>query len=145
MVVDRRLVDHHLADLERHVRLLEEERGRPRGEIEADPVRAAGVQHLLQIAVETVSNLANHLAAECGWETPRSYVDSLANLHRHGVVREAGLARRLEQMARFRNLVVHRYWEVDMGEVYRILQDHLDDFREVAEAVRRYLREHPDR
>ena len=32
-------------------------------------------------------------------------------------------------MIRFRNRVVHFYQEVDEQEVYRILTDHLDDFR----------------
>jgi uncharacterized protein YutE (UPF0331/DUF86 family) len=33
------------------------------------------------------------------------------------------------RMIRFRNRVVHLYQEVDEQEVYRILTEHLDDFR----------------
>jgi len=36
----------------------------------------------------------------------------------------------LIQMARFRNRLVHIYWEVDDKEIYRILQTHLQDIRD---------------
>ena len=144
MVVDRRTVDTHLQELEEAVRLLRQEAGRSLEELVADPVRAFGVQHLLQISIEGLANVANHLAAECGWETPRSYLASFANLSRHGIITEAGLAERLEQMARFRNLVVHRYWKVEMHEVYRILQEHLGDLTATGAAIARFLAEHPE-
>jgi uncharacterized protein YutE (UPF0331/DUF86 family) len=33
-------------------------------------------------------------------------------------------------MTRFRNRLVHIYWEVDDNELYQILQTRLDDFRQ---------------
>lgn len=144
MVVDRRTVDIHLQELEEAVRLLRQEAARPLEQLTEDPVRAFGVQHLLQISIEGLANISNHLAAECSWETPRSYLASFANLHRHGVITDPELAERLEQMARFRNLVVHRYWKVDMAEVYRILQNHLPDLTAAGAAVARFLAEHPE-
>lgn len=47
-------------------------------------------------------------------------------------------------MARFRNLVVHRYWKVDLKEVYRLLQEHLGDLTEAGRAVAAFLSDHPD-
>ncbi|OFV90290.1 MAG: hypothetical protein A3G76_04750 [Acidobacteria bacterium RIFCSPLOWO2_12_FULL_65_11] len=57
-----------------------------------------------------------------------------------GVLREAGLvpaelAERLQQMARFRNLLVHIYWKLDYGQVYEILQRNLGDLRQFASIV----------
>lgn len=144
MVVDRRTVDSQLADIERSVRLLREEAKRPLPELVADPVRAFGVQHLLQISIEALSNISNHLASELGWEMPRSYVQSFENLMSEGVIQDLELAEHLIAMARFRNLVVHRYWKVEMDEVYRILQNHLDDLSHAAEALARYIANLPD-
>ena len=39
------------------------------------------------------------------------------------------LSQNLQQMARFRNMLVHVYWKVDYDRVYQILQRHLDDLR----------------
>lgn len=142
MVVDRRLVQSYLADLDRYLRLLETERQRALAELTADPVRAYGVQHLLQICIETLVNLANHLCSECGLPVPRSYAESFRNLEQQGIVQPA-TASTLVQMTRFRNLIVHRYWEVDMGRVYVILQDHLDDIRAAAAEISHYLDQNP--
>ena len=35
------------------------------------------------------------------------------------------LLKRLEKMAKFRNLIVHLYWKVDNKEVYNILKNNL--------------------
>lgn len=144
LVVNRSLMDAHLADLDRHVAMLERERGKSAAGFAADPIRALGVQHGLQICIETVANMANHLSAECGFGAARSYVETFQNLQRGGVVRDAELASRLVQMARFRNLVVHRYWDVDMDRVLDILENHLEDFRAVARDIVRYMAEHPE-
>jgi uncharacterized protein YutE (UPF0331/DUF86 family) len=42
-------------------------------------------------------------------------------------------------MARFRNVLVHEYVEVDDAIVYRTLTSHLSDFDAYAQAIRAYL------
>ena len=37
------------------------------------------------------------------------------------------LSQGLHRMARFRNMLVFVYWELDYGLVYEVLQEHLDD------------------
>lgn len=41
----------------------------------------------------------------------------------------------MQDMARFRNRLVHLYWELESEIIYRILQSHLDDF----ERFRKYI------
>lgn len=43
-------------------------------------------------------------------------------------------------MARFRNLFVHVYWQVDDREVFRIIQAHLGDFDRCLMAIGQYLK-----
>ena len=38
-------------------------------------------------------------------------------------------------MARFRNLLVHKYWDVDYARVYDVLREHLGDLREFVRAI----------
>jgi uncharacterized protein YutE (UPF0331/DUF86 family) len=42
-------------------------------------------------------------------------------------------------MVRFRNRIVHFYWDVDPAEVYRILREHLTDFDRYVVAIEGYL------
>jgi len=38
-------------------------------------------------------------------------------------------------MARFRNLLVHVYWEVDYGRVFDVLETDVDDLRAFSRAI----------
>jgi uncharacterized protein YutE (UPF0331/DUF86 family) len=45
------------------------------------------------------------------------------------------LSTRLQQMARFRNLLVHVYWEIDYGRVFDVIEHDLDDLRRFSRTV----------
>jgi uncharacterized protein YutE (UPF0331/DUF86 family) len=47
-------------------------------------------------------------------------------------------------MAKFRDVLVHLYLEVDLELVYRYLQENLDDFRTFARYVSEWLQTHTD-
>jgi uncharacterized protein YutE (UPF0331/DUF86 family) len=138
-LVDRRTVEAMLIDLNHAVSLLREEAQRPLSDFLKDEVRAFGVQHLLQISIESLANISNHLAADLSWVKPKSYVESFQNLVDQGVITDPTLGERLILMARFRNLVVHRYWKVDMKEVHQIIRDHLDDLTKVASDILEFI------
>lgn len=91
------------------------------------------------VAVEAAIDICNHLIASRSLGTPEEYADIFR------VMKEAGafddeFTEKLVQMARFRNLLVHRYWMVDDRQVYRILQEELGDFKLFEDAIRAYLR-----
>ena len=46
-------------------------------------------------------------------------------------------------MARFRNILVHLYAQVDVGRVYDNLQNHLDDFGQFAQYILDFLAQQP--
>ena len=46
----------------------------------------------------------------------------------------------LTNMAKFRNRLVHLYWEVDDQQVYEILQTRLDDFKSFLNAIAEFLK-----
>ena len=50
-------------------------------------------------------------------------------------VGKTSLAKKLARMARFRNRLVHLYWDIDYGEVFDFLPEGLEDLREYAKAI----------
>jgi len=48
----------------------------------------------------------------------------------------------LREMVSFRNRVVHIYWDVDDEAVYRIVQEHLNDFDRFTTLIADYLERH---
>lgn len=95
-------------------------------------------KYLLIVAVEAALDLCQHLAVRGGGRAPESYADCFTVLHEMGIL-PADLVESLRRMARFRNLPVHLYWEVDDRMVHRILQESLDDLTSFREVVARWV------
>lgn len=100
----------------------------------------AASKYLIVTAIEDVLSVANHIIASEGWRSPADYADAFVVLREHGVLSD-GLARRLAAMARFRNLLVHVYAEIDDRRVHRFLSEDLGDLEAFSSAVLDLLEE----
>ena len=49
------------------------------------------------------------------------------------------MIRKIRNMAKFRNRLVHLYWELDDRQLYDILQNRLDDFKKFLDYIARFL------
>lgn len=84
-------------------------------------------KHLLQVNVEAMTDVANHIAARNRWRTPGTSAEAFGLLEQHGYFTTNEL-KTFNEMVKFRNRVVHLYHMVDDNEIYNILQENLDDF-----------------
>jgi len=50
------------------------------------------------------------------------------------------LSDRMILMAKFRNRLVHLYWDIDRRELYRIIQEDINDFSKFQDAIVTFLR-----
>jgi uncharacterized protein YutE (UPF0331/DUF86 family) len=88
----------------------------------------------LLVAIEAALALCYHVSARRLRTAPEDYADCFAALERAGLI-PTELGGRLQQMARFRNLLVHVYWTIDYGRVFDLLQHDVDDLRQFARIV----------
>lgn len=88
----------------------------------------------LLVAIEAALALCYHVSARRLRAVPEDYSGCFGGLEKAGLI-SAPLSRRLQQMARFRNLLVHVYWTIDYGRVFDVLEHDLDDLREFSRAV----------
>lgn len=139
MVIDPHFVERIFREIEQHVILLRQVRGESLESLSSDPLRALGVQHALQIAIEGVLTLSHHVIAYCNLDPPEKNADTVATLLHHRVITDPQLAERLPRMIRFRNLLVHRYWQVSLELVLPILENNLDDFRLYCSQVQAFM------
>lgn len=91
-------------------------------------------RYYLIVLVEAAMNIANHLCARLLNEAPATYADIFSKLGEKQVI-SADLASRLASMARFRNLLVHGYGEVDNQRMLTIIRKDLGDVEEFLRAV----------
>ncbi len=102
-------------------------------ELHLDSVRLLLIQ-----AIEDAASICTHLMAHLGGMASSAYAECFAALQQCGVIDEA-LALRLQAMARFRNLLVHGYWQVDDQRVPRIAREEVGDLLEFLRQVAAYL------
>jgi len=107
-------------------------------EFAADFMRVESAKHLLQVSIECCLDISHHIIASERFRSPKTYVESFEILAAEGVLPTEHLPK-FKQMARFRNRLVHIYWELDEADLYQILQSHLGDFDQFARSIVAFL------
>src|SRR3989344_6940260 len=75
-----------------------------------------GLQHLLQISIEIIIDIGSHILAEKFSINPKTYADVIATLGEEDIVDQKFAAEQAE-MAKFRNMLVHYYDNIDDKKV----------------------------
>lgn len=96
------------------------------------------IRYGLQSAIQCVLDAGLHLLVERNFDRPQDSKEILLALGRHGII-PAELSDRIQGMAGFRNILVHRYFKVDSERVWQHLQQDLGDFTLFARHVRDWL------
>jgi uncharacterized protein YutE (UPF0331/DUF86 family) len=91
------------------------------------------------IAIESAIDICNHIISQNGYRAPEDYTDTFQVLGEQDVF-DKDFLRTLKDMARFRNRLIHLYWEVDDEQVYEILQSRLDDFKTFLDRTAAFLK-----
>lgn len=138
-MVDRARVSALLARIraerEQLGRLGDRDDARLLGDVDALPA----VKYRLIVAIEAATDVADHIIASEGLRQATSFADSFASLAEGGWL-AADLAASLADAARFRNLLVHQYADVDDRRVLEILRSRLGDLDRFVQGVADQLR-----
>lgn len=134
---DPEVIRRHLAALREALANLRRHAGCRAVELRANADLRWTVERGLQLCVQNALDIATHLAAASGLDSPdyATAIDRLAELS----VLSAEFAARLRPMAGFRNILVHGYLQVDLEILERILREKLSELEEFASRVEAYL------
>ncbi len=84
------------------------------------------MKYNLIIAIQAAIDICYHIVAKEGGRAPQGYGDCFKILGEREII-SLPFAQKLGRMAKFRNLLVHLYGEVDDQRVYRIMREDLSD------------------
>ena len=108
---------------------------------DAEKIRVA--ERSLQVAIQCCLDIGNHIVAAKDLGRPIDNEAIFRLLGDHGIVPMESIPK-LVQMARFRNLLVHLYLRVGAEELYRILQEDLEDIEAFMEHVVYFVERYGD-
>ena len=138
-MVDRYVVQARIAKIREYVALLRRIRSMTdERRFVSDPLTYGNAERYLQLAIQSVLDISNHIVADLGLGLPADSKELFVLLAKRRIV-SARFAKKLTSMAGFRNLLVHEYLEIDRHRVYQVLRDELRDFEAFIRAVSKLL------
>jgi len=137
-LTDPVLVGKRLVKLREYVGLLQRFRGRPRQDFVEDPFVIGNVERYLQLAIQVVLDICNHIVADDRLGAVEEYRDAV-RLPGENRYLTPDLAQRLIPLAGLRNILVDDYLDVDRGRIYDLVQDCLEDFEQFGYQIGRRL------
>ncbi len=87
---------------------------------------------------EALGSICVHVLARRFQVAVSNYAECFQRLEQKGVL-SAELSNKLRKMVRFRNIPVHRYWEVDDQRVLDYARQDVQDMDEMLQAVWNFL------
>lgn len=137
-MVDKALIMRKLVELERCLGQMREYSSITLDKYSEDWKTQRIVERTLQIMIELCVDTTSHIISDKGLRIPTSYSDTFKVLKEEKLIDEA-LYQIMERMAKFRNIVVHRYDRIDETIVIGILRKNLDDFLTYRDAILRII------
>jgi len=132
------LINERAADIKSALQLLATYGSLPKHDFLANETILSAAKYQLLVAIEAAQTICSHLAARVAKKAPASYADCFMTLFQASII-ERELAGKLAAMAKFRNLLVHRYADIDNDRVYAIINNDLKDLEEYLKQVGKFI------
>jgi len=139
-MIDKEKTESLLSELNNYINSLKELQKFSEKEYLEEMRNIYSGRYLLQISIETCINISNHIISRMNFGLPKEYADTFRLLNKNGVISN-DLMDKLILMTRFRNRVVHLYWDIDDSYVFGIINTNLYDIIEFENSIKKYLKQ----
>ena len=95
-------------------------------------------KHSLQESIEACLDIGSHIIAEKGFRRAEDYKDIYNVLEEERII-DPVLSAKLQAMAKFRNLIVHRYGKIDTKRIFIIMSEDINDIKQFASTILKYI------
>ena len=132
------IIRKRLNKLDEYLAILEKARRYSWEEFVGDPERYGSVERFLHLSLEALQDMGNHIIADLELgvvDRSRDIPDIFA---KQGWIDET-MKDTWIRMIGFRNILVHDYLEVDRRIVYEMLQNRLDDLKQIRDVFVQFL------
>ncbi len=141
-IMDERITEH-LKLLNRYILYLKEISTYPKERFLRDFLLIGSTERYLQLAIETCINIGNRLLSLIQFKkpisSPSTYKDIFLELERVGAIPQ-DFTTTMIKMVRFRNRIVHMYWEIEPEYLYEIITKNLKDFEKFEGYIANYMK-----
>jgi len=138
MMVDKRSLSKYLRDLEIYVEKLKLLQKENKVKILKDWRIQAQVERYLQISIECLLNIGEMVINGCKFRKPQNYRDIIKILGENKIL-TCQVEKGLDELAKFRNILVHEYIGLDYEKIYFHLKKDPQVINQFIKAVKVFL------
>ncbi len=103
-----------------------------------NPDKIDSTKYNFIVAIESAIDICNHIISQNGFRPPQDYADTFKVLAEQGILEE-DFVNNLRNMVKFRNRLVHIYWEIDNEQIYLILKNNIGDLKRFLNKIKDFL------
>jgi len=103
-----------------------------------DPDKIDSAKYNFIVGIESAIDICNHIISQNGYRAPKDYGDSFQVLFEQGAFDKEFLEN-LRVMAKFRNRLVHIYWDIDDEQIYNFIYNDVKDFKTFLDQIAGFL------
>lgn len=119
-------ITYKFGQLDEFLSLLKQIKATPLKRFTVDKILIGSAKYYLQVSIECCLDIASHIIATERYRPPKDYADAFKVLEEQEIISHAH-GKRLRQMAKFRNRLVHMYGEIDDTQIYAFIDKDLKD------------------
>jgi len=136
-VRDKEKILLKLRSMKSYVDFLKSHKKTAKEELERNYLLRSAIERNFQLALECVLDIGEMIISMEEFRKPEDYKDVIEILGKEGILPEK-FAKKFAPAASFRNILVHKYAEIDLGELHKNLQK-LGDLDVFACCAAKYL------
>lgn len=138
MAIDIEKIKQRVTEIRENIEKINKYSSIQEKEFWEDERNILSIKHLLLESIEACGNICVHILAKKLFKASSSFAECFENLYGSKVIDEE-LSNKLVNMARFRNILVHRYWQVNDQKILDYAQNNIGDFSLFLKSIIKYL------
>lgn len=103
-----------------------------------EPKEIYALRYLLIEAVEAMANICNHILTRVTSQVPKGYPDCFEKLSEARIITKE-LGEKLRKVASLRNILIHKYWEIDDQKIFRSAKENIEDFEQYLREINKFI------
>jgi uncharacterized protein YutE (UPF0331/DUF86 family) len=128
-----------LRNMKKYVDFLKSYRDISKEKLNDDYLLRSAIERNFQLALESALDIGEIIISMKDLEKPEDYKEIIEILGRENILPRE-FAKKFAPAAGFRNILVHKYTDVDIDELYEHLEHDLTDFDFFADCIARFVK-----
>jgi uncharacterized protein YutE (UPF0331/DUF86 family) len=139
--LNKEVLQSRLSYIEDSLRSLERFQKVPFEQFHSNPDSFRIAFYDLHRSLEAVLDIGSHILSRIPGARPASYKDIPRLMGKYKIIPSDFASNQLSKMAGYRNRMVHFYGEISENEIYKIIQEELQDFYTFCGHIEKILRD----